>query len=99
MYTEKGGARIGRSYWLSMNATWPLATISISEEAIELSALCQKRHFDKIEISGLQTYTGFISSGIQIIHTIPRYSKFVVFWSMNLKEFVTQLRAHGYNVD
>jgi hypothetical protein len=33
---QRGGARIGHSYWGAMNATWPFATLKATEEAITL---------------------------------------------------------------
>ena len=70
-FAQIGGARIG-----FINATWPLARLSADRDAIALRCLF-KFTFPRRRITRLSRYRGFVSTGLQIEHTVPRYPGFI----------------------
>jgi hypothetical protein len=92
LYSQRGGCRIGRNAWLSLNATWPFAELEVHDDALVLTGLLQAYHFPKDAIRRLSVY----GSGVRIEHTIAAYPRFVVFWTFKLAELRQQLQSHGF---
>ena len=44
-YSERGGIRIGKSYFVGIRASWPLAKITVTHEKIILNFLWKKIEF------------------------------------------------------
>jgi hypothetical protein len=91
-FAQIGGARIG-----FINATWPLARLSADRDAIALRCLF-KFIFPRDRITGLSRYRGFISTGLQIEHNVPRYPGFMLFWTFSFDVLKVELEALGYTV-
>jgi hypothetical protein len=91
-FTQIGGARIG-----FINATWPLALLSAQRDSIALRCLF-KFTFPRDRITRLSRYRGFISTGLQIEHTVPRYPAFMLFWTFSFDTLKVELEALGYAV-
>jgi hypothetical protein len=91
-FAQIGGARIG-----FFNATWPLARLSADRDAIALRCLF-KLTFPSNGITRLSRYRGFISTGLQIEHTVPRYPGFILFWTFNFDTLKRELEALSYTV-
>ena len=91
-FVQIGGARIG-----FFNATWPLARLSADRNAIALRCLL-KFAFPRDRITGLSRYRGFMSTGLQIEHTVPRYPGFILFWTFSFDLLKAELEALGYTV-
>ncbi len=91
-FAQLGGARIG-----FVNATWPFAQLSADRDAIALRCLF-KFTFPRDSITKLGRYRGFTSSGLQIEHTVPRYPRFMVFWTFSFDALKGELEALGYTV-
>jgi len=91
-FAQIGGARI-----CFINATWPLARLSADRDAIALRCLF-KFTFPRDSITRLSRYLGFISTGLQIEHTIPHYSGFILFWTLSFDMLKGELEALGYTV-
>ncbi len=91
-FVQTGGARIG-----SMNASWPFATLSADRHAIVLCCLF-KFAFPRDGIIRLSRYRGFFSTGLQIEHDVPRYPRFMVFWTFSFDVLKAKLEALGYMV-
>jgi hypothetical protein len=91
-FTRIGGARIG-----FINATWPLAQLSAERNAIALRCLF-KFTFPRHRITRLSRYRSFMSTGLQIEHTLPRCPRFMVFWGVGFNRLKADLDALGYTV-
>jgi hypothetical protein len=91
-FAQIGGARIGLA-----NATWPLARLSADRDAIGLRCLF-KFTFPRDSITRLSRYRGFTSSGLQIEHTVPRYPRFMLFWTFSFDALKAELEGLGYTV-
>ncbi|MDZ7845242.1 MAG: hypothetical protein U5K99_10630 [Anaerolineales bacterium] len=92
-----GGARLDL-----FNATWPFATLSVTEEILELSTFKTKLIFrpdqiEKIESIGL---IPFVGKGIQIHHKLDPLTNptKVIFWhlSKDTKWLVETLQQWGF---
>jgi hypothetical protein len=46
----------------------------------------------------LSRYRGFISTGLQIEHGVPRYPRFMVFWTFSYDVLKAKLEALSYTV-
>jgi hypothetical protein len=98
-YQQKGGLRIGSSFMVAMNMTWPLAHITIGQNAIQIKTLDPKPYtFNKNEITSLRKYRGFISAGLRIEHNQKGTPPFIVFWSFNLSKLISELRKMDYSI-
>jgi len=94
MYKETGGIRYG-----SMNASWPLASIILTDESIQINILGIKSIlFAKADILNLQKCKGIFSTGLKIEHKINNYPSFIVFWTFNINKLIEQLGTHGYTL-
>ena len=98
VFTQTGGARIGRSFWLSMNASVPFAKLQVTENEITLNSMGKKYSFGRNQIEALSIYSGAISSGLQIHHLNAKYPKFIVYWTLDLPSLKTHLSEFGYEL-
>ena len=98
VFTQTGGARIGRSYWLSFNATWPFAKLEVTEAGITITveALSKTYSFAKANITDIWLNAGILSTGVQIEHCIESHPKYIVFWTSNIDEMRSSLHRLGY---
>ena len=81
MQSITGGARVG---WI--NATWPLAKLTIQSNRLDLNAaLVGKYSFTKEQVISINKYTTIpiLSWGIQIVHNVSEYPKKIIFWSFS----------------
>ena len=93
MYREIGGARIG--IW---HSSWPSAWLSATREDVCVRCFFNYT-FPKRRIRRLSGYRGiFFSTGLRIEHTVPRYSEFFVFWTLDFTRLKRGLEALGYEV-
>ena len=96
---QRGGARIGYSYWGAMNATWPFATLKATDETITLSVSSKEYVFDRQNIQELKKYGGIFSTGLQILHTKEEYPPLVIFWTFNFKKLKSKFEELGIRVE
>jgi hypothetical protein len=92
IFRQTGGARIG-----FFNASWPLARLSATREAVSL--WCGLRFtFPKESIRRLSWHRGWMSNGLRIEHGVPRYPEFFVFWTFDFPTLKRALEALGHQV-
>jgi hypothetical protein len=95
-----GGARIGMA-----NATWPLATLKVYKNKLELNAsIVGNLVFQPKDIISIKTYSliPIIGQGIKINHRIANYNSKVIFWTFNdPSAVIDQIRQTGFldNID
>lgn len=96
IWSETGGARVGRNHFWSLNASWPFATLNIRREIIELSYTLGKVTLERKELRGIELVRGAFSKGVRFEHICPNKPRLVVFWSRNVKNLANQLTELGY---
>lgn len=97
-FSQTGGARIGKSIALSVNATSPFARLSVNETGLTLSVLGLPWVIPKPSIRRLAKYRGAFSTGLRIEHSIRRRPPFVVFWTFRYADLARELERCGYTV-
>jgi len=102
-FTQKGGGRVGGSPLLGgFSASWPMATISVDPDGIQLSVLQVAHRFERTAVSEIKrvgpdwAVPGF--HGIRIRHTAPELPAYVMFWSFNRRALIAALTDAGYTV-
>jgi len=90
---ETGGARIGMA-----NATWPFATLTVNREKLQLNAtILGNLVFKPTDIISIIPYSGFMSSGLKINHTVSKYKDNVVFWTFGSPtEIIKKIEQTGF---
>jgi len=89
----RGGARIG---WV--NASWPFATLKITDTRLAISTL-SSYEFSPEQVVSVERYGSIpvLSSGIRINHNRADYPKKVVFWCVGNREKVfAQIKKSGF---
>jgi len=90
-----GGARIG---WA--NATWPFATLIVTEDRLDLNAgIIGNYSFLQEDIVSIEPYSSMplIGRGIKINHKISKYKDRVIFWTFgNPEELIKEIEQTGF---
>lgn len=90
-----GGARIGVA-----NATWPFASLKVTEERLELNATILGNFVFKPEdIISIEPYfmIPFLGQGIKINHKLPKYNQKIIFWAFkNPNQVIRQIKQTGF---
>lgn len=98
-FKQIGGARVGRSSWFGLNATFPFAALEVTQEQISLWVIGIPYRFPHDTITRLSRYRGFFSSGLRIEHSMDGYAPFVVFWTFDFGALEQRLTELGYRVE
>lgn len=94
-----GGIRYGYNYFFSIRAGSPLAKLTIEPDSLKLSTfLMRSFRFEKDQIERLSEYSVFLSSGIQIEHSVEDYPALIVFSTFNINAVKAGLIENGYDV-
>ena len=89
-----GGARIGM-----VNATFPLATLKVNEDRLELNSLIGNLVFQPSDIISIEPYTmiPLLGQGIKINHRVSTYNKKVIFWILgDPNSVIRQIQETGF---
>jgi hypothetical protein len=102
-FTETGGVRYGRSFWLAWNFTIPFAHLRVTRDALILSVSVfgiwrRTFMFPRLAIRKLRWKRGIFSPGLQIEHALEQYPPFVLFLVGSRKALADGLRGFGYEV-
>ena len=92
-----GGARVGYSHWISLNATMPFATLKIGNNHLVLSYLGREFSLPRASIS-LSPCIGFPTQGLRIHHSIKGLPRTIIFWTFKRIEVQRDLEVMGYEV-
>jgi len=90
-----GGARIGMA-----NATWPFASLKVTNDRLDLNAtIVGNLVFKPEDIISIEPYymIPIIGQGIKINHRLPKYKEKVIFWTFkNPNEVIGQIKQTGF---
>lgn len=87
-----GGARVG-----GVNATWPLAQLSVSDGRLRLKvALIASYDFAPQDVIAFRKYSVVLSSGVLVVHRRSDYPQQIVFWSTRPDALIERIRAAGF---
>jgi hypothetical protein len=98
-FNQRGGGRIGHSFWRASNATWPFASLKVTPQTLTLKVLMKQYTFEKENIHQLKRYQGIFSTGLQIVHIRKGYPPFIVFWTFNFEVLKSELQRLGFSVE
>ena len=102
-YVETGGLRWGEAFWRAANASWPFATIQISEERVRLRVKFWKVwdvtfDLEKTELHAIRIRRGLVNVGLLFEHHKDACPPFLLFWTFKQRTLVSELRQRGYTV-
>ncbi len=90
-----GGARIGMA-----NATWPFATLKVSNDRLDLNTgIVGNLIFKPDDIISIEPYymIPILGQGIKINHKVPTYKDKVIFWTFkNPNDVIRQIQQTGF---
>ena len=96
-YEQRGGMRVGWNRWIAINLSWPLATIRVCRDTLELTSFVGDWEFAREDIRAIIIERGFcFGSGIRIDRGNRASPRFVAFWSPNVNALRTELLSRGY---
>jgi len=87
----RGGARIGL-----FNATWPFATLTISDTSISLQVFSRRYSLKKEEVTRLEYFRGWFSVGVKIVHKGAVLDSHAVFWSFEPTKVLAEAKRVGF---
>lgn len=102
-YRETGGIQYGGAWWLSMNFSWPFASLVADEDglvvAVSLGKLWGRRFvLERSKIVSIHRKRGFTATGVLIRHTDEAIPPHLVFWSVRYEGLRSALEERGYRV-
>jgi hypothetical protein len=74
-YSQVGGCRVGRNFWLSLNLSWPFATLEVHADHLILACLWRRYDFPRASVVRLSDYDELFRSGLRIEHSIAGYPR------------------------
>jgi len=90
-----GGARVGMA-----NATWPLASLKVDKDRLDLNAtVVGNLTFRPEDVISIEPYymIPIIGQGVKINHRIQKYKDKVIFWTLkNPNEVIRQIEQTGF---
>lgn len=92
-FEETGGVRIG-----GFKATWPFATLKVSEFKLELNASIRGNFvFRRSDIIAITPHTSILGSSIRITHRVEKYNKDIFFTFLgNAEERMEEIIQTGF---
>ena len=102
-YTETGGLRWGKNFWIASNFTWPFATLKATKDQLYIRVgvwrFFQKVFkFNRLEVKDIKRQKGFFGVGILIEHSKSEYPPFIMFWTFNYNKIKIELNRLGYQI-
>lgn len=99
---QRGGVRIGKSFWRGLSATWPFATLDVDRRGITLAVLGTEHHLPRAQVRGVKlvgpAWMPLGLHGVRFVHGAPKVPPYVLFWSLNRRALVRALHDEGYVV-
>lgn len=92
-FKQTGGAK-----YASARATWPFATLTVTENQLSLNLSLYNLYFRPADVVSIEPYSDdFSSGGILINHTVPYYKNPVVFKPLgHANDMMVQVARTGF---
>jgi len=103
-FAQTGGLRWTIAPGVVMNATWPFARITVAAESVEvtfsvLGFFRRTFSFTHQTLQKAQRQWWVLSTGVRLIHSVPDYPPYILFWTFGYRSLAAALRTHGYRVE
>ena len=98
-HTETGGYRVGLSFWLAFQASYPFGELEITESELVLRTLVRCHRIPREHIRKLSQFRGLFSRGLRVEHSQPSCPRFVVFWSRRVPRLLATLAEARFPVE
>jgi hypothetical protein len=88
----------GGGNYASLRATWPFATLTVTENQLSLNLPLCTLHFRPADVVSIEPYnSGFTTNGLVINHTVSNYKTPVIFRpSGDMGETINQIAQTGF---
>ncbi len=95
-----GGLRAGETFSRALNYTWPLISLSLKQDHVEIvyRFFPKKKHilaYADIQSIGPERH---LFTGLRIIHKTPDTPVYLLFWSGKIKEICDIFARYGVQV-
>jgi hypothetical protein len=97
-FSQTGGVRVGGGSFIAFNASWPFASLRVTDSELTLACLGKRWVFPRTSIRKLTKHQGLFSLGLRIEHSIESYAEFLVFWTFRFPNMQRELELRGYAV-
>jgi len=103
-FEQVGGLRWTIAPGVVMNATWPFARIIVAAERVEvtfsiLGFFRRTFSFTHQTLQTAQRQWWILSTGVRLVHSVPDYPAYILFWTFGYRSLSAALRRHGYHVE
>lgn len=96
VWTETGGARVGKNHFWSLNASWPFGQLTADPEGLQISYSMGRLRLARRDISRIELVRGLFSKGLRFEHSSKDVARLVVFWSRDIVRLTKELGQLGY---
>jgi len=96
--SKRGGARIGRSFWLALNVSYPFARLHVYPDRVELQTIVGAIILPRAVVTAVRRERGIFSTGVRFQHEALRVPRFVLFWTRSSREILETLARFGFPV-
>lgn len=90
---------MGKNMFNSANCSWPLASLSITEEQVRISAILRRITIRREEIARIRLHRVVFWREYRFELKDPKRMPYISFWCWNLKRVLVALEEHGWQVD
>jgi hypothetical protein len=94
----RGSAHVGPHSTFGYHGPWPLAGLQVSKNEIRFSFWPVRYQFNRDSIVGLCIQTIFGLRYLRIVHSNPRYEKWVLFKPLRMYNVIHILESAGYQL-
>ena len=98
----RGGASVGRKLrfgmYHGMSCTWPLASLSVSEETLIVDVVFKSYSFYRNEIEELVLHRGLLGSRLEIKHSKKDFPSLISFRPFFTNPLIIILKKYRYAV-
>lgn len=104
MKSETGGLRVGSSFYIATNFTWPFAILRFDRNSLEIETSIfglfgNIRQFERGLIDCVSVHRGVFSSGICVEHTSKTNPPFLLFWTFAADRVLEALQEDSYTTN
>jgi len=87
---------MGLNEWLAWNWSAPLARLRVSASHVVIRMPLHEVSLDRSAIETIREVKGLVSRGVRIVHSAPKTSPFLVFWTRDPVGVLRALSERGF---